>query len=91
MSASLLTVGMIRSGVIESPEFKQMHPILLNNSPGTPAYNDEYVRQLYLCLLQREPDGAIGQWPNYINSTGDYDGLVGGFVNSTEYRELRFK
>ncbi|HEX8174154.1 MAG TPA: S8 family peptidase [Pyrinomonadaceae bacterium] len=73
-------------GVIESLEFKQRDPILLNNSPGTPAYNEEYVRQLYICLLQRQPDGNSAAWLNYINSTGDYDGLVGGFINSAEYR-----
>lgn len=73
-------------GVLESLEFKQSHPILLNNSPGTQAYNEEYVSQLYRCLLQRQPDGAINDWLSYINSTGDYDGLVGGFINSAEYR-----
>jgi len=73
-------------GVIESLEFKQSHPMLLNNSPGTEAYNEEYVRQLYLCLLQRQPDGGYYAWLNVINSNGDYDGLVGGFINSGEYR-----
>ena len=73
-------------GFIESLEFKQSHPILLNNSPGTSAYNQEYVRQLYLCLLQRQPDGAQAAWLNIINSSGDYDGLVSGFINSSEYR-----
>jgi Subtilase family/Peptidase inhibitor I9 len=72
-------------GVIESQEFRQNHPILLNNSPSTQAYREEYVRQLYLCLLQREPDGGYYAWLNYLNSTNDYDGLVGGFINSTEY------
>ena len=73
-------------GLLESLEFRQSHPILLNNNQGTQAYNEEYVLQLYLCLLQRQPDGAISQWLSYINSTGDYDGLVGGFINSSEYR-----
>lgn len=73
-------------GVIESLEFKQSHPNLLNNSPGTQAYNEEYVRQLYLCLLQRQPDGSFGDWVSYINTSGNYDGLVGGFINSGEYR-----
>jgi hypothetical protein len=76
-------------GFIESVEFKQSHPILFN-SPGTQEYNEEYVRQLYLCLLRREPDGAYYAWLDIINSGGDYDGLVGGFINSIEYR-ARFR
>lgn len=73
-------------GFIESLEFKQTHPALLDNSPGTQAYNEEYVRQLYLCLLQRQPDGAYFTWLDIINGGGDYDGLVSGFINSAEYR-----
>ncbi len=73
-------------GFIESLEFKQSHPILLNNSPGTQAYNEEYVRQLYLCLLQRQPDPVgFATYVNELNSTGDYNHTVHGFINSSEY------
>jgi subtilisin family serine protease len=73
-------------GFIESGEFKQSHPILLNNNPGTQAYNEEYVRQLYLCLLRRQPDtGGFAAWLDVLNSTGDYSLVVNGFINSPEY------
>ena len=74
-------------GFIESGEFRQAHPILLNNPPLTQAYNEEYVRQLYLCLLRRPADpGGFATWVNHLNSTGDYSHVVHGFINSTEYR-----
>ncbi|MCA1579693.1 MAG: DUF4214 domain-containing protein [Acidobacteria bacterium] len=72
-------------GFIESGEVKQSHPILLND-PGTQAYNEEYVRQLYLCLLRRQPDaGGFAAWLDILNSTGDYSLVVNGFINSPEY------
>jgi subtilisin family serine protease len=74
-------------GFIESGEFRGAHPILNFNNPGTQAYNEEYVRQLYLCLLRREPDaGGLANWLSFLNSTGDYSHVVHGFINSTEYR-----
>lgn len=74
-------------GFIESIEFRQSHPILLNNNPGTQAYNEEYVRQLYLCLLQRPPDSeGFATWMGVLSSTGDFDHVVHGFINSIEYR-----
>lgn len=74
-------------GFIESGEFRQSHPILLNNNPGTQAYNEEYVRQLYLCLLRRGSDAdGFATWVGHLNSTGDYSHVVHGFINSTEYR-----
>lgn len=55
--------------------------------PGDTAYNREYVRQCYLIFLQREPGaGEQGGWLNYLFSTGDYNGVIGGFINSGEYR-----
>ncbi|HYV00272.1 MAG TPA: S8 family serine peptidase [Pyrinomonadaceae bacterium] len=77
-------------GFIESGEFRQSHPILLNNSPGTQAYNEEYVRQLYLCLLRREPEAeGFATWVGYLNSTNDYSHVVHGIINAVEYR-VRF-
>lgn len=76
-------------GFLESPEFRNAHPIFAN--PGTPEYNREYVRQSYLAFLRREPDqSGWDAWTNYINNTGDYDTLVGGFINSWEYHN-RFR
>jgi Domain of unknown function (DUF4214) len=76
-------------GMIESVEFRTGKPALSNPS-STNQYNTEYVRQLYLRLLHREPDS--GGWATFVselNSTGDYDHTVHGFINSSEYR-LRF-
>ncbi|MDT4952035.1 MAG: hypothetical protein QOJ02_173 [Acidobacteriota bacterium] len=75
----------IARGFYESSEFRQTHPALQQN-PGTSEYNEEYVRQLYRTLLWREPDAAYHDWVNILNQTGDYSGVVGGFINSTEYR-----
>ncbi len=76
-------------GFIESGEFKADKPALLN--PTTiQEYNEEYVRQLYLCLLRRAPDaGGFATWVGHLNSTGDYSHVVHGFINASEYR-IRF-
>jgi subtilisin family serine protease len=78
-------------GFLESIEFRNNHTILRDNPVGSQAYNEEYVRLLYVCYLQRNPEpGGFDAWLNYINThPGDYDNLVGGFINSVEYR-LRF-
>jgi hypothetical protein len=85
-------------GFLESIEFKDIvlcqrdgNCILRNNAPTSDAYMQEYVRQLYRVYLQREPESNA--WFDYIKSTGGsndgYNNLVGGFINSIEYR-LRF-
>jgi hypothetical protein len=78
-------------GFIESPEFKSGNPTLRDYPPDSVPYNQEYVRQLYRRLLQREPEGNPDMFDNpwfaYITThPGDYDTLVGGFINSSEYR-----
>ncbi len=83
-------------GFFESSEFRNNHTILRDNPVGSDAYDREYVRQLYLSYLLRAPDEgndvSNNPWFLYIRShPDDYDSLVGGFVNSTEYREFRFK
>lgn len=76
-------------GFIESAEFRQDKPALLNPS-STEEYNSEYVTWLYRSLLRREPDaGGFATWVGHLNSTGDYSHVVGGFVNASEYR-VRF-
>jgi subtilisin family serine protease len=72
-------------GTIESAEFRQGKPAL-SNPTSTDEYNREYVRQLYLCLLQREPDsGGFATYVSELNGTGNYDHAVHGFINSSEY------
>lgn len=75
----------VARGFLESGEFRQNKPALAN--PGTQEYTQEYVRQCYNVFLRRIPDGAYYVWLDYINRTGDYDGLVNGFINSAEYRQ----
>jgi len=73
-------------GFIESGEFKAGKPALSNPS-SLDQYNREYVIWLYRCLLRREPDaGGLATYQNELNSTGDYDHAVHGFINSGEYR-----
>lgn len=78
-------------GFIESPEFLNNHAILRDNPVGSQAYNEEYVRQLYRCLLQREPDiDGFNVQMNFINThPGDYTTLVADFIETPEYA-LRF-
>lgn len=72
-------------GFIASGEFRSRHPALQN--PGTPEYNQEFVRQCYLVHLRREPDpGGYNAWLNVLNNTGDERNVVHGFIYSTEYR-----
>jgi hypothetical protein len=75
----------IARGFFESAEFRSTHPGFDN--PGSQQYNEIYVQQLYWTVLDRPPDGNWVGWLNYINQTGNYDGLVGGFINSQEYRD----
>ena len=76
-------------GFIESAEFKAGFPNLAN-PPSLALYNEEYVRQLYRRLLRRDPDQqGFANWVNVLASSGNYDHVVGGFINSTEYR-VRF-
>ncbi|HEV2863842.1 MAG TPA: S8 family serine peptidase [Pyrinomonadaceae bacterium] len=73
-------------GFIDSGEFRNSHP-LLQNPPGSPAYNEEFVRQCYLVFLRRTYDqGGYDAWLNYLNTTGDELGVIHGFIYSYEYR-----
>ena len=73
-------------GFIESAEFKAGKPAL-ESPQSTAEYNEEYVRQLYRCLLQRNPDASgFETWVNHLNTTGNYSHVVGGFINAAEYR-----
>jgi hypothetical protein len=73
-------------GFIDSTEFRNSHPAL-QNPPGTPEYNQEFVNQCYLVYLRRNPDqDGYNAWLNFLNSTGDEYSVVHGFVYSWEYR-----
>ncbi|MEK6283200.1 MAG: hypothetical protein AABN95_22825 [Acidobacteriota bacterium] len=76
----------VARGFLESPENFANNPALAN--PGSHEYNREYVRLCYLKFLGRPPDQPYwDDWTHYINThPGEYSNLVGGFINSTEYR-----
>ena len=75
-------------GFMESPEFRNTHTILRDNPVGSQAYNEEFIRQLYRCLLQREADpGGFDYHMTFINTyPGSYTTLIGHFIESPEYR-----
>jgi len=74
-------------GFMESPEFRDAHPILRDNAVGSQAYNEEFIRQLYRCTLQREADpGGFAFHMDFINTyPGGYTTLIGHFIESPEY------
>ena len=49
-------------------------------------YNQAFVVMQYFGYLRRDPDGSYLDWVNVLNSSGDFRGIVNGFVNSLEYR-----
>jgi Domain of unknown function (DUF4394)/Calx-beta domain/Domain of unknown function (DUF4214) len=49
-------------------------------------FNKAFVVMEYFGYLRRNPDALFLNWINTLNMTGDYRTLVGGFVNSPEYR-----
>lgn len=75
-------------GFMESPEFRDAHTILRDNPVGSQAYNEEFIRQLYRCALQREADpGGFDYHMTFINTyPGAYTILIGHFIESPEYR-----
>lgn len=78
-------------GFMDSDAFKASHPGFATGR-GTAPYNQEYVTQCYLVFHRRGAVGGVGPggegngWLNYLNSTGDYYGTIGGFVAGLEYR-----
>jgi hypothetical protein len=81
-------------GILESDEFRyytlcqnEGNCALWSYAPSHDVYMQEYVRQLYLVFLRREPDPqGYNHWLTHLRNTGDYFGLVHVFVNSGEYR-----
>jgi hypothetical protein len=75
-----------------SAELLQQHTGL-RNSPGVaPDFNNaEFVRLCYQVYLWRDPDqGGYDGWLAQLNSNNDYNSIIAGFINSTEYR-MRFE
>jgi hypothetical protein len=77
-------------GFMESTEFRIKIGGAFNPAfpgSGDTLYNREYVRQCYLVYLRRSPGPGEDQgWINYLASSGNYDEVTNGFINSYEYR-----
>jgi serralysin len=70
-------------GFLESSEMRANNPDL---DPASPNYKSAFISHCYTSFLRRQPDaGGMAYWLNILNSTGDYNGVVNGFINSSEY------
>ncbi len=50
-------------------------------------YNEGWVARCYYLYLRRGPDGGgFSAWMSTLNSTGDYRGIIFGFIYSSEYQ-----
>jgi len=75
----------IARGILESPENRLQDPDL---NPASPGDKSAYVTHCFTNFLQRQPEaGGYAFWLNVLNTTGDYDGVISGFITSPEYRQ----
>ncbi len=49
-------------------------------------FNQAFVVMQYFGYLRRDPDVLYVNWIQVLDSTGDFRGMVNGFMNSLEYR-----
>jgi N-acetylneuraminic acid mutarotase len=49
-------------------------------------YNQAFVVMQYFGYLRRQPDAQYLDWIAVLDATGDFRGMINGFMNSTEYR-----
>ncbi len=49
-------------------------------------YNQAFVVMQYFGYLRRDPDASYLDWIQVLNSSGNFRGMVNGFINSLEYR-----
>jgi hypothetical protein len=49
-------------------------------------YNQAFVVMQYFGYLRRQPDARYLDWITQLDSTGDFRGMINGFINSVEYR-----
>jgi hypothetical protein len=49
-------------------------------------YNQAFVVMQYFGYLRRDPDSLYLNWIMVLDTTGDFRGMVNGFMNSLEYR-----
>ena len=60
----------------------------ISESPETynKYYNQAFVVMQYFGYLRRDPDALYVDWIQVLDTTGDFRGMVNGFMNSLEYR-----
>ncbi|RKH67060.1 M12 family metallopeptidase [Corallococcus llansteffanensis] len=79
----LARVAAARS-LFESAEHRQQHPEL---DPNSPNYKAAYINNCYTSFMRRPQSPADGSyWLDFLNSTGDYNAVIRGFITSSEYR-----
>jgi len=49
-------------------------------------FNQAFVVMQYFGYLRRDPDAFYLDWIQVLDTTGDFRGMVNGFMNSLEYR-----
>lgn len=74
-------------------DFLAQQPTLASLTPGTTAYNEEFVRLCYVIYLRRNPNdppdndfSGYNFWLGELNSNNDYHNLINAFITSQEYR-----
>ena len=60
-----------------------------SNEVAQRFFNQAFVVMQYFGYLRRDPDASYQTWINIMNQTGDFRGMISGFMNSNEY-VLRF-
>jgi hypothetical protein len=71
----------------DSQEFQQRFPSVVNPGGNPSLNNPEFVTLCYRLFLKREPDPAgLNSWLNNLNQANDYNVVLSGILNSTEYR-----
>jgi uncharacterized repeat protein (TIGR01451 family) len=68
------SLGSVLQEVADNPAFKQLE------------YKPTFVTMLYFTLLRRDPDSLYASRLQALNQSGNFQGLLDAFVNSTEYR-----
>ncbi len=68
----------------ESAEHRQQHPEL---DPNSPNYKAAYINNCYRAFMQRPQSPGDGTyWLDFLNTTGDYNAVIRGFITSAEHR-----
>ena len=63
-----------------------LREIAESNEVYNKYYNQAFVVMQYFGYLRRDPDALYTDWIQVLDTTGDFRGMVNGFMNSLEYR-----